>query len=201
MSKLSKFISCSWSYGLCLTPYPAAVLGLQISRWPEQWAPLSCYLLLCPRLDALTSDPRSPMFWLCVVTLLGSINVGMFLERLEKGMAAHFSTLPWRIPWTEKPGGLQFMGLQRIRHDWVTYTHRHEHLGRYPDKMVFLVYLKVTNILPLEIHCFSPRYRAWDGNKRRERVLWWNHFRNTGLTWLDRFPSPQIFPELLRCWC
>ena len=57
------------------------------------------------------------MFWLCVVTLVGSINVGMYLERLEKGMAAHSSTLPWRIPWTEKPGGLQFMGLQRVGHD------------------------------------------------------------------------------------
>ena len=30
--------------------------------------------------------------------------------------------LPWRIPWTEEPGGLQSMGLQRVRHDWVTKT-------------------------------------------------------------------------------
>ena len=36
---------------------------------------------------------------------------------LEKGMAAHSSILPWRIPWTEEPGGLQSMGLQRLRHD------------------------------------------------------------------------------------
>jgi len=30
---------------------------------------------------------------------------------------AHFSVLAWRIPWTEGPGGLQSMGLQRVRHN------------------------------------------------------------------------------------
>ena len=40
----------------------------------------------------------------------------------EKGMAAHVSILAWRIPWTEKPGGLQFTVLQRVGHDWVTDT-------------------------------------------------------------------------------
>ena len=36
---------------------------------------------------------------------------------LEKGMATHSSILAWRIPWTEKPGGLQSMGSQRVRQD------------------------------------------------------------------------------------
>ena len=35
-------------------------------------------------------------------------------------MAPHSSTLPWKIKWTEEPGRLQFMGLLRVRHDWVT---------------------------------------------------------------------------------
>ena len=35
-------------------------------------------------------------------------------DLLEEGMATHFSILTWRIPWTEKPGGLQSMGSQRI---------------------------------------------------------------------------------------
>ena len=39
-----------------------------------------------------------------------------------KGMAAHFSILAWRIPWTEEPGGLQSMGSWRVRHDWTTNT-------------------------------------------------------------------------------
>ena len=38
-------------------------------------------------------------------------------DPLEKGKATHSSILAWRIPWTEGPGGLQSMGLQRIRHD------------------------------------------------------------------------------------
>ena len=38
-------------------------------------------------------------------------------EKLEKEMAAHSSSLAWRILWTEKPGGLQSSGSQRVRHD------------------------------------------------------------------------------------
>ena len=37
-------------------------------------------------------------------------------------MAAHFSILAWRIPWTEEPGGLESMGSQRVGQDWVTNT-------------------------------------------------------------------------------
>ena len=38
-------------------------------------------------------------------------------DALEKEVATHSSILAWRIPWTEEPGGLQSMGLQRVRHD------------------------------------------------------------------------------------
>ena len=38
-------------------------------------------------------------------------------DLLEKGMATHSSILAWRIPWTEKPGGLQSLGSQRVGHD------------------------------------------------------------------------------------
>ena len=38
-------------------------------------------------------------------------------DPLEKGMATHSNILAWRIPWTEKPGRLQFMGSQRVRHN------------------------------------------------------------------------------------
>ena len=40
-------------------------------------------------------------------------------DPLEEGMATHSSILARRIPWTEEPGGLQSMGLQRVGHDWV----------------------------------------------------------------------------------
>ena len=54
------------------------------------------------------------------------IHKGVEIRRihLEEGMATHSSTLAWRIPWTEKPGRLQSIGLQRGRHDWsnLAYT-------------------------------------------------------------------------------
>ena len=38
-------------------------------------------------------------------------------DLLEEEMATHSSILAWRIPWTEEPGRLQFMGSQRVKHD------------------------------------------------------------------------------------
>ena len=38
-------------------------------------------------------------------------------DPLEKAMAPHSSTLAWKIPWMEDPGGLQSMGSLRVRHD------------------------------------------------------------------------------------
>ena len=43
-------------------------------------------------------------------------------DPLEKEMATHSCILAWRVPRTEKPGGLQSMGSQRVRHDRVTNT-------------------------------------------------------------------------------
>ena len=41
-------------------------------------------------------------------------------DSLEEGMTTHSSILAWRIPWTENPGGLQSIGLQRVRLTEVT---------------------------------------------------------------------------------
>ena len=41
-------------------------------------------------------------------------------DPLEKEMATHSSILAWKIPWTEEPGGLEFMGSKKVRHDLVT---------------------------------------------------------------------------------
>ena len=43
-------------------------------------------------------------------------------DHLEKGMATHSSILAWRIPWTEEPGRLQYIGLQRVGYNWETNT-------------------------------------------------------------------------------
>ena len=40
-------------------------------------------------------------------------------------MITHSQIFAWRIPWTGEAGGLQFMGSQRVGHDWATKTHTH----------------------------------------------------------------------------
>ena len=44
-------------------------------------------------------------------------------DPLEKEMATHSSIRAWRIPWTEEPGGLQSMGLQRVGYDMTERLH------------------------------------------------------------------------------
>ena len=54
---------------------------------------------------------RLPTMWETCVRSLGQE------DPLEKEMATHSSTLAWKIPWMEEPGGLQSMGSQRVGHD------------------------------------------------------------------------------------
>ena len=69
-----------------------------------------CILVIEPPVVAETVK-RLPAMQETWVRSLGQKNT------LEKEMATHSSTLAWKIPWTEEPGGLQSMGLQRVRHD------------------------------------------------------------------------------------
>ena len=45
---------------------------------------------------------------------------GPLLIPPEKAMVPHSSTLAWKVPWTEEPGGLKSMGSLRVGHDWAT---------------------------------------------------------------------------------
>ena len=58
---------------------------------------------------------------------------------LEKEMATHSSILAWKIPGMEKPGGLQSMGSQRVRHDWVTNTQTSVNMEVIGIPLIFLV--------------------------------------------------------------
>ena len=60
------------------------------------------------------SDGKDAAMWETRVQSLG------WEDHLEKRTATHSSILAWRIPWTEEPGELQSMGLQRAGHDWAT---------------------------------------------------------------------------------
>ena len=62
-------------------------------------------------------------------------------DPLGKGMVTDSSILAWRTPWAEKPGGLQSMGLQRVRQDWTTNTYTHTHTHTHTHR-----YLKLRNL-------------------------------------------------------
>ena len=58
-------------------------------------------------------------------------------------MATHSSILACKIPWTEEPGGLQSMGLQRVGHDRATkHTHTHILVMKFTE-----VYIQVNRLL------------------------------------------------------
>ena len=57
---------------------------------------------------------QMPTMWETQVQSLG------WKDPLEKEMTIHSSTVAWKIPWMEEPGSLQFMGSQRVGHDWET---------------------------------------------------------------------------------
>ena len=59
-------------------------------------------------------------------------------DLLEESMATHSSILAWRIPWTEKPGGLQSMRSQRVGHDWATEHSTHKNV-----KQQYLQYFRI----------------------------------------------------------
>ena len=79
-------------------------LNSQLCHWlgPDQWA-----FLIAQLVKILPAMQKTGFQYLCQE------------NPLEEGMATHSSVLAWEIPWTEEPGGLQFMGSQRVGHDWA----------------------------------------------------------------------------------
>ena len=57
-------------------------------------------------------------------------------DTLEEEMATHSSILAWKSPWTEEPGGLQSIGSQRVRYNWVA---EHAHTQNNVNKFYFLM--------------------------------------------------------------
>ena len=96
-----------------------------MGRWLSIFPPTLSPLMHSNGFDTLTwfvlswvplNDVMLFSLWLFLIY----INSTMLKMLLEKAMATHSSTLAWKIPWTEEPGGLQSMGSQRVRHDWAT---------------------------------------------------------------------------------
>ena len=86
-------------------------------------------------------------------------------DPLQKGMATHSRILAWRIPWIEEPGGLQSVGLQRVRYNWATNT--------------FIICIYITSYITSDMQMTPPYGRKWRGtkkpldeNERREWKSW-----------------------------
>ena len=74
-------------------------------------------------------------------------------DPLEKEMATPTSILAWRFPWTEEPGGLQSVGLQRVRHNWGDLARMHVLTGR----LCFIV----LHFITLHRYCFFLFFAKW----------------------------------------
>ena len=90
-------------------------------------------------------------------------------------MATHSSILARRIPWTEEPGRLEFMGSQRVGHDYVTNTHTHTHthtqfiLPNQPAGTDAVIVLVITQSFYPNSKSFAPTiYRR---PQQSERIL------------------------------
>ena len=63
---------------------------------------------------------RTQIIFACGIpfsTLATVLSCPLLIPKSEKATATHSSTLAWKIPWTEEPGGLQSMGSLRVGHD------------------------------------------------------------------------------------
>ena len=114
----------SCSYGvLYLTLFPLMHSFIRFSRDPR--------MEVCANLLMQVIDECYRGIWVSLVAQMIKNPSAMqetwvwslgWEDFLGKEMTNHTSILAWRIPWTEEPGGIQSMGLQRFRHDWATNT-------------------------------------------------------------------------------
>ena len=68
-------------------------------------------------MDFLTFALEAKIIALCDVVPYTEKILDNYTINGVRAMAPHSSTLAWKIPWTEEPGGLQSIGLRRARHD------------------------------------------------------------------------------------
>ena len=71
--------------------------------------------------DFLTDRIRKQLHWFCCdQRMLHLVSYCQVVPGIGEGSGTHSSTLAWRIPWMEEPGGLQSMGSRRVGHNWAT---------------------------------------------------------------------------------
>ena len=86
-------------------------------------------------------------------------------DPLEEEMETHSSILDQKIPWREEPGGLQSMGLQRVRHDWAKIP---TNIGHIP--IVHTTSDAILSVLMYQFNEFPQQSNFW------KRYYWYSHF-------------------------
>ena len=124
---------------------------------------------------------------------------------LEEGMAIHYSILAWRIPCTEKPGGLQSVGSQRVGHDWTTntvYTETTLHLKCKGLKMNEMLTFEMNHNFCNSLWHFFFHCNIWSLKKKKEvapapphSVFWATLTRPY---WYHLLPSEKSFSHIHR---
>ena len=104
--------------------FPLEIPGICCFFWWEVLRSFSAFLLLTLSYPWISAHTHSLRIFLTVhhghIHSLWPFCYCFFsTHHSEKAMATHFSTLAWKIPWTEEPGRLQSMGSRRVRHDWA----------------------------------------------------------------------------------
>ena len=104
-----------WMRNRSLEPWRYSCLSFEISAviWASQVA------LVVKNPPAKAGDMKICLLW-------GSPRSRVWEDPLEEEMASH-SSIAWKTPWAGEPGGLQSLGLQRIRHDWSDLACEHTH--------------------------------------------------------------------------
>ena len=111
-------------FSLCLSNSPSCVYVPHLLIQSSVDGHLGCFYIWGILNSAVINFGIHGPLWISIFIFFPDIYSRVELldhmVALEKAMAAHSSTLAWKIPWTEESGRLQSMGSLRVGHDWAT---------------------------------------------------------------------------------
>ena len=115
-------------------------------------------------------------------------------DPLEKGTAIHSSNLAW-IPWTEKPGGLQSMGSQRVRLKWATNIHTHTHTQ---TSITLRLFHRYNYDFPAVVNSWEIYYLGAGavGEEWILEYLWWKEFLLVSRPYFSWWDSTENFDNM-----
>ena len=135
-------------------------------------------------------------------------------DPLEERLATHYSILAWRIPWTEEPGRLQSMGLQRVGHDWAsdcahahahthTHTHTHTHISESFETMSrYIISLRREKTFFFQtVQRFVLITGKIESSMNGHLCVWWGFNHISPLLPLRGHPLESRPPPPLSCSC